>query len=579
MNFLANTNPGAVVGIVFLVIGLLAAAGVLGFVLYKYVFSISIAKKQLKAIQNKQSYLSGLLIGNDAQYIHRLETISRTNILYIETYETFAKKFKDIHEVYDRSSQRAIMSAESVIKDKLHKQIKNSLEDARKAVEVFENQVLKLDKELHTIMKPEKDARAIIHVLKEKYRGVKQTYYVSQTDLELVTSSFSKTFDKLDQCFADFDEYIESAKYDEANALIPTIEKVIAALQDVLIKMPNLCALVISIIPEKITLINKEYSILENEDYPLWHLGYRSRLESWNSSLQTCKNKIISLQTKGVLDDCDRIQDEIFAFHELLEKEIASKEEFDANSSELYQDVLNLEKSFEKICSLLPKISSAYKIEEDENQKIIILNQNVDRLGASKRSLDVFIHSNTKQPYSILKNKLDELREDYNVVFEGVNDFKNYVNSLKSSIEEAYNLVYDYYYRLKSSEELIRSINVPNFEANYEEVIADIYDKLNEIYNLINIKPIDVTTINDKVELLKEVENRFFDEIDNKARECHLAESMIVYCNRDRSHQTDVNYQLNMLEERFYNGEFEDVYHEATSIFKRSHIEDRHHGQ
>ena len=53
-----------------------------------------------------------------------------------------------------------------------------------------------------------------------------------------------------------------------------------------------------------------------------------------------------------------------------------------------------------------------------------------------------------------------------------------------------------------------------------------------------------------------------------------LAESAIVYANRDRNHQEDVNQQLLALEKDFYQGEFVKVYHEANAIFKRMHVED-----
>ena len=53
-----------------------------------------------------------------------------------------------------------------------------------------------------------------------------------------------------------------------------------------------------------------------------------------------------------------------------------------------------------------------------------------------------------------------------------------------------------------------------------------------------------------------------------------LAESAIVYANRDRNHQEDVHQQLNVLEEAFYNGEFVKVYHDANALFKRMHVED-----
>ena len=65
-----------------------------------------------------------------------------------------------------------------------------------------------------------------------------------------------------------------------------------------------------------------------------------------------------------------------------------------------------------------------------------------------------------------------------------------------------------------------------------------------------------------------------FDDVENKYREEQLAESAIVYANRDRNHQADVHQQLSVLEKSFFQGEFVKVYHEANNVYKRTHVED-----
>ena len=104
--------------------------------------------------------------------------------------------------------------------------------------------------------------------------------------------------------------------------------------------------------------------------------------------------------------------------------------------------------------------------------------------------------------------------------------------------------------------------------------IEDCYDLLNEIDKAIKIQPIAVDEINEKVASLKSNANALFEEVENKYREMQLAESAVVYANRDRNHQEDVHQQLSALEKVFYHGEFVKVYHDANAIFKRMHVED-----
>ena len=211
---------------------------------------------------------------------------------------------------------------------------------------------------------------------------------------------------------------------------------------------------------------------------------------------------------------------------------------------------------------------------DERKEKVEQLKQTMNTLGTIKQSLDNYVHSSLKQPFSTLKGKLDELSAQYELAKEGIEEFKQYIEFLKTSSEEAYTLVFVYYYRLKQVEGLLREIAIPEFSEPYTIRIEDCYDLLNQIDKAIKIQPIAVDQINDMVSTLKNNANAVFEEIENKFREMQLAESAVVYANRDRNHQDDVHQQLTALESEFYQGEFVKVYHEANAIFKRMHVED-----
>ena len=215
-----------------------------------------------------------------------------------------------------------------------------------------------------------------------------------------------------------------------------------------------------------------------------------------------------------------------------------------------------------------------YIISDEQKAHIEELKASMNRMGNSKRTLDNFVHSGTKQPYSILRHKLDDLQQDYDAAEKGLNDFKTYIESLKTSCEEAYSLIFVYFYRCKQTESLIREMNVSRIGLEFETQIENVYELLNDIDATLKVQPIDVSIINDKVEQLKLIGNRLFDDVDNKYREEQLAESAIVYANRDRSHQTDVHQQLSSLEGSFFDGEFVKVYHNANAIYRRMHVEE-----
>ena len=240
MNTLAATS-GKTIAIIFIVIGIIAVLSVLGVLLYIFVFSRNSYKKQIRDLERKYSYFDALLVGQDSQYIHHLEIVSRTNLLYVEKYNTYSKKFKEVFDNDDKFAESMIKQLNSLVSSGQYKNIKMVIADAKKAVAIFEESVNTLDAELYEIVRPEEEARQAILKLKEDYRRVKQIFYSNSNDLELVAVSFNKIFEKLDTSFVDFEKHIESAEYEEANELLPTITKVIQALESALSELPNLC--------------------------------------------------------------------------------------------------------------------------------------------------------------------------------------------------------------------------------------------------------------------------------------------------------------------------------------------------
>ena len=573
MNILASST-GQKVATTLIIIGIVAILAVAGVLLYIFVFSRNSVKKQIRELERKYSYFDALLVGQDTQYIHHLEIVSRTNLLYVEKYNIYSKKFKEVFDNDDKFAESMIKQLNSLVASGQYKNIKTVIGDAKRAIAIFEESVNTLDAELYEIIKPEEEARQAILKLKENYRRVKQIFYSNANDLELVAVSFNKVFEKLDTSFVEFEEHIESAEYEEANELLPTITKVISALENALSQLPNLCIMVQSVLPEKIESLNNEYTAVEKKGVPLFNLSFRHKVDEWNATLEQLKKQLVNLQTAGAMEKINNIQDEIEQMRSSLNVEVDDKTIFEEAADKLYRAAISLEKDFLKVCSLLPEVEKIYIISDEQRQHIEELKEDMNKMGGSKRTLDNYIHSGTKQPYSILRKKLDELQHDYDVAEKSLNDFKTYIESLRTSCEEAYSLVFVYYYRCKQTEAMLREIGIQSFTNQYSAKAESCYEMLNDIDKHLKVQPIDVAYINDKVEELKTNANQLFDDVENKLREEQLAESAIVYANRDRNHQMDVHQQLCVLEKSFFEGEFVKVYHDANGIYRRMHVEE-----
>lgn len=555
--------------IAIIVASILTAIAV-GIVLYFLVFSRFNYRKQIANLEKQFSHFDALLLGQDTQYIHRLEIISRTNLLYLSKYEQFYRRFKSIHDGEEAYAESIIKQLKSLVDAKQYKNIKNVISEAKKAITSLEESVKSLDHDLYEVIKLEEDCRRSIDHLREVYRHVKQTYYSEANELEMIASTFNKMFDKIDASFAKFDDQLEGAEYEEINDEITNLNNVLTALGHVLIELPKLCSYVKVEIPEQLQTLQSKFKETEKEGVPLYHLAYKNHVEDWKKKIQEISKRIINLQTAGIKQECEIIIFEINKMSQQLDNEVLARDYFNGHYEEVYRAVNNVEKVFLRICAILPEIKKIYKLSQTEEDKIDSLGKSVDELGNSKRFLDGFVHSGTRQPYSLLKEKLDELEANYNIVNEGVSNFKNYIDSLKSTAEEAYNLISVYYIQVKEAENILSEINVDSFSVLYKEKLEAVYEVLNDIYEEVQSVPINVEEVNNKIVNLKNMANAMFEDIDLKARNAKLAERSISALNIDRDEQ-DVNQTLGQLELAFYKGDFQSAYSQANSLYKNRH--------
>ncbi len=559
------------------IIALIVVASVIvlvggGLLLYFFVISPLNYKKQVKNIEKQYSYCDALLVGQDTQYIHRLEIISRTNLLYLDKYEGFYRRFKSIFDSEDKYVDSILKQLKSLIAAKQYKGIKSVIQEAKKAVDTLQESVNALDRDLYQVIKLEEDCRKSIDHLREVYRHVKQTYYSESNDLEMVAPTFTKMFDKIDTSFAKFDDLLEGAEYDEINSSVESLNNVLTVVGHVLIELPKLCKLVSKTIPQKITELQAKYKETEKQGVPLFHLAFKKQVDEWQSQLKELNKRIINLQCGGVNTQCDAIIKEIEKMGEQLDNEVRDRDYFNEKFDTIYRNVNEVEKMFLRICAMLPEIKQIYSIGQGELDKINELKYSIDNLSNSKRYLDGFVHSGTRQPFSLLREKLDELETNYNIVFEGVSNFKNYIDGLKNTAEEAFELISVYYYRIKEAEKAIAEINLKEVSDKYTEKFESAYNALNELYDAVQTKPIDVEDVTNKTQFIKNLTDPMFEEIDEQMRNMSLAETSIVSLNKDRK-ENDVEQALSTLEVSFDKGDFATVFSQANAIYKNKHLD------
>lgn len=546
----------------------LVALAVIAFLLNIFVFRQRKNKKLVIELRKKYEYVHSLLIGQDSSYIKRLELLSDVNLLMLPTYDNFNKEYETLRDYNDKLALVALEKLEKTLKENNHKILKEEYNKQRPIIIAYEKEVLTLHNSLKQVIKPEDDARQASLDVKEQLRQLKGTYSTFQTELQPLERSFNKVFANIETVFTDYERHVEVAEYEEADVLIKKLYQVVTSLKNIMTSLPDLCLRTYTIIPQKIADLDEAYTKMTDLNYPLFHLMVRSHIDAMNKTLINIDNELQNLTIRGVEESLQQMSAKIEELFAAFEKEKAKKIEYDSKYEAIYKQVNTIERKFVKLANLMPTISEIYALPLYKREAIKQIKVKINDINNKKRQLDTFVHSATRQPYSVLVEKIYELEADALSVTNELEDYNEYLSSLKLDAENAFRLIRSTYHKLKDYEYKLRQLNVPSYATKHRQKFDHCYSLIEDINATLHIQPMDVSSVNGQAKELLDMSNGLFELLEMNLNLAQLTENVIVSSNNFRHAFSEAEQKLNQYEVLFMEGQFAEAYKSAGNLLK-----------
>ncbi len=525
--------------------------------------------KNLTDLEKRYEHSHALFTSHDKTIIDRLAAIANRNTLYMSLHTEYSSRFDKIRDEYLGPVSAAINSLRGMVAAKNNKGFKSLYEPARSMVNNFEKQVASLTHDLERIMASEDDARALAYSIKEDIRKLKENHRARQDELSLIDKSFEKLFANVDISLKKIDELIEVADYPEATQLINKLKRLNRQVEDIIRDAPTLCVTIERIIPEKIKNLREESERMVKKQYPIHHLMLNITIDKINDELILLANQLLLLDLTGVHDRLKVASDKIEQFYIEFEKEKDAKVQFETDYQATYDQVNLLERNFIKLNSTLPQIKQYYVLGQAQMENIEQIRQLISKMNMTKRGLDTLVLSGTKQPYSLQVEIIKVLKTDNETAFKLINNFNDYLASLKTKSNEAFQLVNTYFIKFKMSEHRLTELNIDSIASELLPLFDGFYRSLTLISEALKVLPIDIGTIENQVKYLREDGEMLLERVEKELSSAELAESAIVHANRDRQRLTDYHRLLSMAEAAFLAGQFQQAYIEAGNLLKK----------
>ena len=299
---------------------------IFGYVLL-YCFYLKPAKKRrmIKEVERKYQYYHSLLNGQCLQIISRLEIISHSNLIYATYHTQFLKRYRDIVDTKDKNIEDVIFSLNDFLTNPKKKNFKSEYKRIYGILNEYANMVDNLNDSLMKILKQEEESRSKALQIKEYAVQTRKKYFSRNAEFQLAIPTFDKIFEKIDKKFVLFETYIDSANYDDANALLEPIKVVCETLNVVIDKLPAIDVAAENTLPERLSSLQLKFENSENLDIPLYHISSKKNFEDMRTKIETIKENVRNLKVdnaskeiekmSAIFDDIDSKIDKIGRAH------------------------------------------------------------------------------------------------------------------------------------------------------------------------------------------------------------------------------------------------------------------------
>lgn len=511
---------------------------------------------QANHMRKDYDYYHTLLTSDCKVMITRLGVLGKSSLEYQAMFEDRSKQFDEIMKKRDKEVVAVLDSLNSLLSEKKYKDAKEVLKQCQASLQAFIKAVSSFNEELSNLLREDSDTRELSVVTKEKFRKIKTFYENNKSDLQPLSKSFALIFKNTEDTFSKFEDLNNEAKFKEAKELLPKTVAILDAISAIMDELPQLVTRANQVIPEKLNKLETTYNEMTAQDYVLDYLNIPEELQEMRATLAIVNKKLEVLDIADIKDTLDKMQAHINDLNSKFEEEKTAKIEFKSLQSQFSDSTFELEKKYSLLINELPGYQKTYALDKKYVDQMIALKQDIENIGFLKRELDSYLNNSSKRPYTIITQRIHEMQQEISKVKRTINDYSDYLLSLKNTSQSIFTNIRTYFYKLKEAEFKVRQIGVSSYQSITKPKFDKLYATLAQINNIIITTPVEVSESEALFKDFKDEADMLLLEVNKQQAEAIKAEASIVYANEYRVDYTDSRQLLDTAQAAFSEGDF-----------------------
>lgn len=499
--------------------------------------------------------------------LSKVETIIKNDKME-EKYKQWQEELKYIKEKRITELNDRIIDLDIFVDKKDYENYMTKIAEAELELYKGKKQVNNLLSEIKEINLSEEKYRHIITKLKSKYRKLQKTFESQKEQYEEIQEVIELQFENIEKRFQDFEEHMEKNEYNEVFHIVKAIDTMVDHMGIVVKEVPDLILLAKKLIPKKIEQITEIYEDMIEKEYSLDYLNINYNVEESLKNVNKIIDRIKVLNLEDCMFELKTMLEYIESLFLEFEKEKKMRKEYEIDSVNFSKKLEKTNRLVSDIYGQLDEIKNMYDLTDKDVEIIDNVNERLQNINKKfeknrreieKRKLPF---SKAEQQIEELTISLKKLEEDLDLSLKSLGNMYEDEVRAREQLDEIQEL-------LKQSKIKIRSYKLPIISNNYFVELQEANEAILEIIKELEKKPISIKTLNTRVDTARDLVLKLYNTTNEMIKTAKLAEYSIIYGNRYRSQDINIDSGLKNSEILFYKGNYKKSLEVATKTIER----------
>ena len=507
-------------------------------------------KKYKKIIENldyQKNRLDTSPVGPELAKIENLASNEKLELLY----KNWKERLNDIKEIQIPKITDMLIEAEYSLSKTDYKSTMYKI--AKLEMEIYKVRATSafLLNEIKDITNSEERNRASITKLKAKYRDLYEKFEETQNEFGEFAKVVSIQFETIAKRFEDFETLMEENEYTEVPSILKVIEELLKHMEVVIEELPSIVLIAEGILPKKIEEIIDIYNKMVTAGYPLDYLNVEYNIEEAKKKITDILDRAKVLNLEDSLFELKVLTEYFENLFTDFEKEKVIKADYDEANKTLSTKLKKINNLVKDIFEQMNDLKQMYSLNENDINSLYIVKQDLEKLNEDYETL-ITHTSNHSFAYSKLTEEIENLVLRLSDIENKLDNTLNVIGNMHDDEMRARQQLSEVEDLLKNSQKQIRIFNLPVIPNRYYVELKEAKDAMKEIIKELDKKPITVETLNTRVDTARDLALKLYGKTKEMMKTAMFAEMAIVYGNRYRSSENNLDRNLTYSEMLFY---------------------------